>query len=179
MRTLLTLQDLLEWPDLGRQGEPLEIMTAGYHDWESPKALFARSADVEAPVINVQRRPQAARGEWADQERLGALAWNVGAQYASEVSLGPPWELITAARSEMLWEEFDRRYRSHLRPLPALDHLALITTRWRRVILLCAEPAGQHCHRHLLARALRRRVRSATILELAVHGPQQTLDAFF
>jgi uncharacterized protein (DUF488 family) len=179
MRTVLTLHDLLEWSDLDRLGEPLEIMTAGYHDWESPEALFGRSVDVEAPVINVQRRPNAARGEWADQERLGALAWNVGAQYASEVSLGPPWELITAARAGMVWEEFGRRYRDHLRLLPALDHLALIVTRWRRVILLCAEPARQHCHRHLLARALRRRVRSATILELAVRGPQQTLDAFF
>jgi len=179
MRTLLTLRDLLEWPDVDRQGEPMEIMTAGYHDWESPEALFVRSLDVEAPVLNVQRRPQAARGEWADQERLGALAWSVGTQYASEVSLGPPWELITAARAGLPWEDFGARYREHLRPLPALDHLALVLTRWRRVILLCAEPAGQHCHRHLLARALRRRVRSARILELDVSAPQQTLDAFF
>lgn len=71
--------------------------------------------------------------------------------------LAPSAELLAAYRRDSLsWPRFAQRYGAEMgRQTSLLRVLAHASRRGQTVTLLCTCPAGQPCHRHLLAAAIR------------------------
>jgi uncharacterized protein (DUF488 family) len=117
---------------------------------------------VDVRALASSRRPGFAK------TRLAANAKEAGAEYLHLRALGTPSDGRAAARAGR-HEEMRRIFREQLATPEAQAELALVADlvrQGRRVCLLCFEARPEHCHRNIVADALKQIV-PAEILHLS------------
>jgi uncharacterized protein (DUF488 family) len=117
---------------------------------------------VDVRALASSRRPGFAK------TRLAANAKEAGAEYLHLRALGTPSDGRAAARAGR-HEEMRRIFRKQLATPEAQAELALIADlvrQGRRVCLLCFEARPEHCHRNIVADALKQII-PAEILHLS------------
>lgn len=135
------------------------VATIGYEDATVQRLLDAlRAAQVELLVdvraVANSRRPGFSKTRLA--ENLGT----VGIEYLHLRALGTPAEGRAAARAGD-HGELRRVFTEHMETPAAqaeLETLAALVRAGRRVCLLCLEADPAHCHRSMVALALKERV---------------------
>ena len=135
------------------------LATIGYEDTTVPRFLETlKDAGVEL-LVDV-RAVAASRKPGFAKSRLAENVGTVGIDYLHLRGLGPPADGRAAARAGR-YNELRAIYFEHLETSGAqddLEQLADIVRSGRRVCLLCLEADPEHCHRSLVAEALRERV---------------------
>src|SRR5215213_9946377 len=145
---------MIDEPDDGESMKTLA--TIGYEDTTVPRFLETlKGADVDLLVdvraVASSRRPGFAKTKLA--ENVGT----VGIEYLHLRGLGTPAEGRAAARAGR-HEEMRAIFMEHLATSEAqdeLERLAELVRSGRRVCLLCLEADPAHCHRSMVAEALR------------------------
>ncbi len=142
------------------------LWTIGYERlW--PQALVAEleAAGVRR-VIDVRYRPQSRRPGMS-KTRLAALLDEHAIAYEHRRALGTPVEIRGLYRSGHI-READAAFAEHLERTAAddLDALAAELDLPPATSLLCLEADPAHCHRRLVANALRRRRPALEVVDL-------------
>jgi uncharacterized protein (DUF488 family) len=135
------------------------LATIGYENTTVPRFLETLKEAgvnllVDVRAVASSRRPGFAKTKLA--ENVGS----VGIEYLHLRGLGTPAEGRAAARAGR-HEEMRAIFMEHLETSEAqdeLERLADIVRSGRRVCLLCLEADPTHCHRSMVAEALRERV---------------------
>ena len=145
---------------------PLTLFTIGYERLR-PESLAAEleTAGVRR-VLDVRLRPQS-RKPGMSKTRLGALLAEHGIAYEHRRDLGTPLELRGLYRAGRN-AEAAAGFRSHVEAhaAAALDALAAGLATAPPTALLCLEEDPAHCHRRVLAEALRARVPELRVTDL-------------
>ena len=132
------------------------IWTIGYEDATVPRLQDAlRDAGVEL-LVDVRAVASSRRPGFA-KTRLAANVGEIGIDYLHLRGLGTPAEGRAAARAGR-HDEMKSIFHAHMETAEAqaeLHELAELVRSGRRVCLLCLEADPAHCHRTLVAEALR------------------------
>lgn len=145
---------------------PVTLWTIGYERL-LPEQL---AAELEAAgvrrVLDVRIRPQSRRPGMS-KTRLGDLLGEHGIAYESRRDLGTPHDIRDLFRAGRL-EEAVPAFREHLERNRAaeLDALAAELDDAPPSALLCLEADPAHCHRRVVAEALRERRPGLRVIDL-------------
>lgn len=135
------------------------LATIGYEDATVPDFVRAlREAGIDL-LVDVRALASSRRPGFA-KTRLAANLAEAGIEYVHLRGLGTPAEGRAAARAGQ-FAELRRIFTDHLATPAAqadLETLAGLVQAGRRACLLCLEANPAHCHRSLVADALRHRL---------------------
>jgi uncharacterized protein (DUF488 family) len=140
------------------------LFTIGYEDHPTPESLLVtlRAAGVER-LVDVRELPNSRRKGFS-KKALAAVLEDGGVAYEHARALGNPHrDLYRAGR----FAEGEAAYRAHLKAPEGQETLAqLESTLDTPTCLLCLEASPQHCHRTIVAEALRSRVAELEVVDL-------------
>jgi uncharacterized protein (DUF488 family) len=140
------------------------LFTIGYEDHATPGSLVAalRAAGVER-LVDVRELPNSRRKGFSKKALAAALEGG-GIAYEHARALGNPHrDLYRAGRLA----EGEAAYRAHLKAPAGQETLAhLESTLDTPTCLLCLEASPAHCHRTIVAEALRERLAGLEVVDL-------------
>jgi uncharacterized protein (DUF488 family) len=140
------------------------LYTIGYEDHPTPGSLVAalQHAGVRR-LVDVRELPNSRRRGFSKKALAAALS-DGGIAYVHARPLGNPHrDLYRAGRLA----EGEAAYRAHLTAPEAQETLAYLqATLDTPTCLLCLEASPEHCHRRLVAEALRARVPGLEVVDL-------------
>jgi uncharacterized protein (DUF488 family) len=142
------------------------LYTIGYERLLPPELVNElRVAGVER-LIDVRHRPQSRRPGMS-KTRLGELLGDHGIAYEHRKALGTPPDIRWLFRHDKL-DEARRAYAAHVEATAAaeLDALADELGSAPPTALMCLEADPAHCHRRLVAEALRARRPDLEVIDL-------------
>lgn len=133
-----------------------ELYTIGYQGRSVPNFLSTLQSNSIQIVVDVRELPLSRRAGFSKTRLSQALA-AVGIDYVSARQLGSPRPLRHQYHQTGDWTTFSREFGRFLETRrDALDDLVKISSS-ETTCLLCFEHDGDHCHRSIVAEAVRTR----------------------
>lgn len=96
------------------------------------------------------------------------LTQGFGIAYVHMVELAPTEELLGDYKSKRDWDDYVERFAELIGERDMVSTFLQVVQQdsWRKPCLLCAEDSSEHCHRRLLAEAIKDRVEDLEVVHL-------------
>lgn len=123
-------------------------------------------------LIDVRLNNKSQLAAFTKEEDLKYFLWELCAcSYEHELDFAPNDAILDAWRkSKMKQQDWDNYTKSFL-PLIKKRHIEKLfkekyLNKYHNVLLLCSEPKGEHCHRHIVADYLKENIQGCEIIDL-------------
>lgn len=123
-------------------------------------------------LIDVRLNNKSQLAAFTKEEDLKFFLWQLCAcAYEHELDLAPNEAILESWRKSKMKEEDWKTYTKSFVPLIKNRHIERLfeqkyLKKYNNVLLLCSEPKGEHCHRHIVAEYLKNQFPQCEIIDL-------------
>ncbi len=106
-------------------------------------------------IIDVRLQTEGPRYRFASGMQIRDLSYSQGVQYRHELRFAPTAKMLARFRADQNWNRFVERYRGIAEDRSMMMVWCRVAGQFDRPCLLGCDKSAAHCHRRLLALAIR------------------------